>query len=178
MKYCVRDHSARNAAWKTGRGNASRRSRALRIRGPTPSLSVQEAGMRHERAGIRSTYDLAVDRRPSLPRCYPQSDRNLADRGCRGHPSQLWINLWKLWIAPFSCVVGHVRSGAVACWSTRRLCYDPGAPQTVGCDLLGWSGDSGVLPVRHAVECARTPAQLVPSLPRRPHGAVGRRAAR
>jgi hypothetical protein len=56
---------------------------------------------------------------------------------------QLCINLWKLWIAIGNCVLLRVARydafGAAASW----LAGSPG---------LIWSGDPGVLPVRHSVE--------------------------
>lgn len=143
-------------------------------------LAVQSAGYSR---GIQ-TGDLfarsaveAVDRHALLPLCYPQIHRKLADRGCVRDPSQLWINLWKLWIAPFSCVLRHAYARCGACWARLWLCYGPSAPPPIAWHLLGWSGDSGVLPVRHPVECARTTAHLVPTLPGRPDGAAGRRAS-
>src|SRR6516165_11497879 len=41
---------------------------------------------------------------------------------------------------------------------------------------IGWSGDPGVLPVRHSVECARAAARVVSPLSRGADGALGGRA--
>ncbi len=57
--------------------------------------------------------------------------------------------------------------------------FSPGrSPRPASSPGLGWSGDPGVLPVRHAVERARAATRLVSPLPRGADGAPARHAGR
>jgi hypothetical protein len=96
------------------------------------------------------------------PRCIPTA--------------QLWINLWKLWIAIGNCWCcrdrfrgPHRRRAVLDCPALPRKREVPPQrplPRPASSPELGWSGDPGVLPVRHAVERARPETRVVPPLPR------------
>jgi hypothetical protein len=121
---------------------------------------------------------------------------------------QLWINLWKLWIAignywccpaargrpassPERCPIASLFRGsggaphsgphtgariAVGAVPDRPAPRRP-LPRPASSPRLGWSGDPGVLPVRHSVERARAAPRPVPTLPRGADGATAGHAS-
>src|SRR5689334_15496791 len=113
------------------------------------SLSDQSAGR------------LGVDTNPWR---YPQRHRSLPPEAVAmlSVPTRwVWINLWKLWI---------VFDGPVGCRAARARAPARRSFPRAGTALV-WSGDPGVLPVRHALERARSTARVVSPLPRGPDGA-------
>jgi hypothetical protein len=107
----------------------------------------------------------------------------LADAACINGAACLWIKLWKLWIAVQSYVVAGVGPDVPRTGPVARIVNGAGplAPYSRRSALavarLRWSGDPGVLTMRHSVECPRTATRMVSPLPRGADGAAGGRAA-
>lgn len=103
--------------------------------------------------------------------CYPQSHHGQPLEAVVTlllPPKGMWINLWKLWIAVGREFVADPLDGCL-CTAFCAAGLSWGWIELP----LGWSGDPGVLPVRHSVERARAATRVVSPLSRGADGPTG-----
>jgi|SRR5271166_2333581 len=160
------------------RAGGHRRARQARLR-------VLSEAIHFARAPNWAVYGTAVP-----PVGYPQMPPGVAGRGHVDGANTHWFVVDKpvetvdshrqLLVLPAPRAAARIAAGAgfdCRALPRKRGCPDSRPlPRPASSPGLGWSGDPGVLPVRHSVERARAATRVVPPLPRGADGAAAGRA--